>query len=112
MLYEFLPPEDQKPAEDRVVHHVVLKADIRDSSRLTRSLMEQGMNAASYFSLNFYDPINKLLAKYGATKVFLEGDAIITALLERESEPMLERRPHLRARLGDRQPAARIQRTS
>ncbi len=34
MLYEFLPPEDQKPAEDRVLHHVILKADIRDSSRL------------------------------------------------------------------------------
>src|SRR5271163_994819 len=66
MLYEFLPPEEQKPAEDRVVHHVILKADVRDSSRLTRSLMEKGMNAASYFSLNFYDPVNKLLAKYGA----------------------------------------------
>ena len=89
MLYEFLPPEDQKPAEDRVLHHVILKADVRDSSRLTRSLMEKGMNAASYFSLNFYDPVNKLLAKYGATKVFLEGDAIIVALLEREGEAML-----------------------
>jgi hypothetical protein len=89
MLYEFLPPEDQKPAEDRVVHHVILKADVRDSSRLTRSLMQKGMNAASYFSLNFYDPVNKLLAKYGATKVFLEGDAIIVALLEREGETML-----------------------
>jgi len=89
MLYEFLPPEDQKPAEDRIVHHAILKADVRDSSRLTRSLMEKGMNAASYFSLNFYDPVNKLLAKYGATKVFLEGDAIIVALLEREGETML-----------------------
>src|SRR6266481_2776128 len=89
MLYEFLPPEDQKPAEDRVLHHVILKADVRDSSRLTRSLMEKGMNAASYFSLNFYDPVNKLLAKYGATKVFLEGDDIIVALLEREGEAML-----------------------
>jgi hypothetical protein len=89
MLYEFLPPEDQKPAEDRVAHHVILKADVRDSSRLTRSLMEKGMNAASYFSLNFYDPVNKLLAKYGATKVFLEGDAIIVTLLEREGEAML-----------------------
>jgi hypothetical protein len=89
MLYEFLPPEDQKPAEDRVLHHVILKADVRDSSRLTRSLMEKGMNAASYFSLNFYGPVNKLLAKYGATKVFLEGDAIIVALLEREGEAML-----------------------
>ncbi len=89
MLYEFLPPEDQKPAEDRVLHHVILKADVRDSSRLTRSLMDKGMNAASYFSLNFYDPVNKLLAKYGATKVFLEGDAIILALLERDGEAML-----------------------
>ncbi len=89
MLYEFLPPEDQKAAENRVAHHVILKADVRDSSRLTRSLMEKGMNAASYFSLNFYDPVNKLLAKYGATKVFLEGDAIIVALLEREGEAML-----------------------
>jgi class 3 adenylate cyclase len=89
MLYEFLPPQDQKPAEDRVIHHAILKADVRDSSRLTRSLMEKGMNAASYFSLNFYDPVNKLLAKYGATKVFLEGDAIIVALLEREGEANL-----------------------
>jgi hypothetical protein len=89
MLYEFLPPEEQKPAEDRVVHHVILKADVRDSSRLTRSLMEKGMNAASYFSLNFYGPINKLLAKHGATKVFLEGDAIIVAVLEREGEDTL-----------------------
>jgi hypothetical protein len=33
--------------------------------------------------------VNKLLAKYGATKVFLEGDAIIVALLEREGEAMV-----------------------
>src|SRR6266850_1918503 len=89
MLYEFLPPEEQKTAEDRVLHHVILKADVRDSSILTRSLMEKGMNAASYFSLNFYEPVNKLLAKYNAGKVFLEGDAIIIALLEREGEAML-----------------------
>ena len=89
MLYEFLPPEDQRPAEERVLHHVIIKADVRDSSRLTRSLMAKGMNAASYFSMNFYEPVNKLLAKYGATKVFLEGDAIILALLEREGEAML-----------------------
>jgi hypothetical protein len=89
MLYEFLPPEDHRVSEDRVLHHVILKADVRDSSILTRSLMEKGMNAASYFSLNFYEPVNKLLAKYGATKVFLEGDAIIVAFLEREGEAKL-----------------------
>jgi len=89
MLYEFSPFEDQKATEGKVVHHVILKADIRDSSRLTRSLVEKGLNPASYFSLNFYDPINKLLKKYDAVKVFLEGDAIIVALLEREGEAML-----------------------
>jgi len=88
-LYEFLLPEEQKPSEDKILRHVILKADIRDSSRLTRSLLEQGMNPASYFSLNFYDPVNKLLAKYGASKVFVEGDAIIVAMLEREGEPPL-----------------------
>ncbi|MGA8493332.1 MAG: hypothetical protein WB711_23125 [Terriglobales bacterium] len=88
-LYEFLLPEEQKPSEEKVQRHVIIKADVRDSSRLTRSLLERGMNPASYFSLNFYDPVNKLLSKYGASKVFLEGDAIILAILEREGEPGL-----------------------
>jgi len=98
-LYEFLLPEEQKPSEDKVLRHVILKADIRDSSRLTRSLLAKGMNPASYFSLNFYDPVNKLLAKYGARKVFVEGDAIIVALLEHEGEaPMAVSRACVLAR--------------
>jgi hypothetical protein len=89
-LYEFLlPDEQQQTEEDRVLRHVVLKADVRDSTRVTRTLMEKGLNPASYFSLNFYDPVNKLLSKYGAQKVFLEGDAIILAILERTGEPGL-----------------------
>ena len=86
-LYEFLLPEEQGEARaERVLRHVVLKADVRDSTRLTRTMMDKGLNPASYFSLNFYDPVNKLLEKYGAQKVFLEGDAIILAILEREGE--------------------------
>jgi class 3 adenylate cyclase len=86
-LYEFLLPEEQSEADsDKVLRHVVLKADVRDSTRLTRTMMEKGMNPASYFSLNFYAPVNKLLEKYGAQKVFLEGDAIILAILEREGD--------------------------
>jgi hypothetical protein len=89
-LYEFLLPEEKGQAESgRVLRHVVMKADVRDSTRLTRTMMEKGLNPASYFSLNFYDPVNKLLQKYGAQKVFLEGDAIIVAILEREGEPSL-----------------------
>jgi hypothetical protein len=88
-LYEFLLTEEQKPAEERALGHVIIKADIRDSSRLTRSLMDSGLNPASYFSLNFYDPVNKLLPKYNASKVFIEGDAIILALHEKEGQPAL-----------------------
>jgi class 3 adenylate cyclase len=89
-LYEFLLPEEQGESDsDRVLRHVVLKADVRDSTRVTRTMMEKGLNPASYFSLNFYDPVNKLLSKYNAQKVFLEGDAIILAILEREGEPGL-----------------------
>ena len=89
-LYEFLLPEEQSETDSgRVLRHVVLKADVRDSTRLTRTMMDKGLNPASYFSLNFYDPVNKLLEKYGAQKVFLEGDAIILAILEREGEPGL-----------------------
>src|SRR5450755_1586969 len=89
-LYEFLLPEEQGQTDsERVLRHVVIKADVRDSTRLTRTMMEKGLNPASYFSLNFYDPVNKLLEKYGAQKVFLEGDAIILAILEREGEPGL-----------------------
>jgi len=85
-LYEFLLAEEQKPAEDKVNCHVILKADIRDSTYLTRTLFERGLNPASYFSLNFYEPVNKLLPKYGASKVFIEGDAVILAMFERENE--------------------------
>ncbi len=85
-LYEYLLPQEERPAEQRVNDHVVLKADIRDSTFLTRSLLERGLNPASFFSLNFFEPVNKLLPKYGAQKVFIEGDAIILTLLENEGQ--------------------------
>ncbi|HZQ97060.1 MAG TPA: hypothetical protein VFA67_18760 [Candidatus Sulfotelmatobacter sp.] len=89
-LYQFLLPEEKGQSDsEQVLRHVVLKADVRDSTRLTRMMMEKGLNPASYFSLNFYGPVNQLLQKYGAQKVFLEGDAIILAILEREGEPSL-----------------------
>ncbi len=85
-LYEFLLSEEQKKGEANVVDHIILKADIRDSTTLTKTLFERGLNPASYFSLNFFDPVNKLLPKYDATKVFIEGDALILALFEHEGE--------------------------
>jgi len=86
-LYEFLMPEEEKaPAAERVSHHVILKADVRDSSLLTRSMLARELNPASFFSLNFFEPVNTLLPYYGAEKVFVEGDAVILSLMEYEGK--------------------------
>lgn len=86
-LYEFLLPEEEKPVGEKVTSHVILKADIRDSTGITAQLFARNLNPASYFSLNFFDPIGKLLPRYGANKVFLEGDALILALMELQGHP-------------------------
>jgi class 3 adenylate cyclase len=87
-LYEYLLPQEQmfdletKP----VTSHVILKADVRGATAITRQLRESGLNPASYFSLNFFNPISEIVFQYGAMKVFIEGDAIILAILERKEE--------------------------
>ena len=86
LLHEFFLGEETSSNPEGPARHVVLKADVRDSTELTRSLVRLGLNPASYFSLNFYDPVNQLLARYKAQKVFLEGDAIILALVEKEGD--------------------------
>jgi class 3 adenylate cyclase len=85
-LYEFHLADEQKTGEEKVTCHAILKSDIRDSTGLTRTMLQRGLNPASFFSLNVYDPVNKLIAHHGATKVFIEGDAIILALFDREGE--------------------------
>jgi len=83
-LYEFLISSEQKPVERSISGHVILKADVRDSTRVTSELMARGLNPASYFSLNFYEPLSRILPRYGAEKVFIEGDAVILSLFEHE----------------------------
>jgi hypothetical protein len=84
-LYEFLLSDESRPSEERVISHVVIKADIRNSTGIAHELLERGLNPASHYSLNLYEPIKKLLDRYGAAKVFIEGDAIILAIYETAS---------------------------
>ena len=90
-LYEFLLPEEEKPAEDHVVSHAVIKADVRGSTRMTQDLLSRGLNPASHLSLNLYEPVQKVLDRYGASKVFIEGDAIVMAIYETEANRMRQR---------------------
>jgi hypothetical protein len=84
-LYECVLPEEAKPQQDPVVSHVIIKADVRGSTRMTQDLLSRGLNPASHFSLNLHEPVKKLLDRYSAKKVFIEGDAIILAIFETES---------------------------
>ena len=84
-LYECVLPEEVKPQQDPVVSHVIIKADVRGSTKMTQDLLARGLSPASHFSLNLHEPVKKLLDRYGAKKVFIEGDAVILAIFETES---------------------------
>jgi hypothetical protein len=84
-LYEFLHPEENRPVDDPVINHVVIKADVRGSTSMTKDLLGRGLNPASHFSMNLHEPVKRMLERYGAAKVFIEGDAIILAIYETES---------------------------
>jgi hypothetical protein len=90
-LYEFLLAEEARPVEDRVVSHTIIKADVRGSTRITSELLDRGLNPASLFSLNFYEPVKRILERYGAAKVFIEGDAMVLAIFETESNRSSQR---------------------
>ena len=84
-LYEYLLPTEARPVQDNVVNHAVIKADVRGSTRITRDLLARGLNPATLFSQYFYEPVRRVLDRYGAAKVFIEGDAMVLAIFETES---------------------------
>lgn len=84
-LYECVLQDEAKPKQDHVVSHVIIKADVRGSTKMTQDLVTRGLSPASHFSLNLHEPVKKLLDRYAAKKVFIEGDAIVLAIFETES---------------------------
>lgn len=86
-LYQFLLAHELGTEVKQVINHTILKADIRGSTQIVHEMKEKGLNPASYFSLNMFDPITQIIPDYGAFKVFIEGDAIILGIYEREDQP-------------------------
>lgn len=81
-LHEFPLAGETGPRVRRVRAHAVVKADVRGSTLITEELRARGLNPASHFSLNFFNPVNHLLPAFDAEKLFVEGDAVILALYE------------------------------
>lgn len=86
-LYEFLLPHERASEKAPIINHVVIKADVRGSTDITHQMNDRGLNPASYFSLNFFDPISEILSEYDAQKIFIEGDAVILSIFERQDTP-------------------------
>ena len=86
-LFELPMTKEISDDENRIVHHCILKADVRGSTTVTDELENKNLNPASYFSMRFFSPINEVLEIYGANKVFIEGDAVILSFLEHEHDP-------------------------
>jgi hypothetical protein len=84
-LYECVLQDETKPQQDQVLSHVIIKADVRGSTKMTQDLLSRGLSPASHFSLNLHEPVKKLLDRFNAKKVFIEGDAVILAIFETES---------------------------
>lgn len=81
LLYAFKLDDDQT-ANQQVRSHVILKADLRGSTRITSELKAKKLNPATHFSQNFFNPINEFLSDFDARKVFVEGDAVILSFME------------------------------
>ena len=86
-LYEFILNREQMTRKKPVINHVVIKADVRGSTGIIEEMKQKGLNPASNFSLNFFEPINNLISVFGAEKVFIEGDAVILSVFEHEGDP-------------------------
>jgi len=87
LLYEFLLPNEQVLEATPIINHVIIKADMRNSTDITYQMKKRGLNPASFFSLNFFVPITDILFRYAAEKLFIEGDAIILSIIEHEDMP-------------------------
>lgn len=86
-LQGMLLRDELEHGEHQIRNHVIIKADVRGSTAMISELRRRGLNPASHFSLNFFEPITRLLKEYGAEKVFVEGDAVILSIFEYQDTP-------------------------
>lgn len=87
MIYEFLLEKEYPSTTNTIRCHTIVKADLRGSTTVTSELCKRGLNPATHFSRNFFNPISKLVEVFGAEKVFIEGDAVILSLFESQNQP-------------------------
>ena len=58
-LYLMPTTTEVEDDDERICHHAIMKADVHGSTTVTDELQNKGLNPASYFSMRFFNPINK-----------------------------------------------------
>ncbi len=86
VLQELVFEDEMRGQVDQIRSHVIIKADLRGSSAIISRLVAAKLNPATYFSLNFFTPVTRLVEELGGEKVFVEGDAVILAVIEYEGQ--------------------------
>src|SRR5207247_10357793 len=81
-LYECVLPDEAKTKQDPVVSHVIIKADVRGSTKMKQDLLSRGLSPASHFSLNLHEPVKQMLDRYGVKTIVLDGDDINLVIIE------------------------------
>jgi hypothetical protein len=65
-----------------VIGHVIVRAQLRGVTELLEQMRRRDLSASAHFSRFLYDPIGRLIERFGAEKVTIEGDALLLSLLE------------------------------
>lgn len=81
-LYEFLLPHEQEASEKSIIHHTLIKADLRGIADIIHQMHSRKIRPAPWFSSLVFDPMTKMLGDYGAKKVGATGDALFFSTVE------------------------------
>jgi len=98
-LYECVLPDEAKTKQDPVVSHVIIKADVRGSTKMTQDLLSRGLSPASHFSLNLHEPVKKIARSLRPPKKF-SLKAMRSSLPSSKPNPAVPTRVPLRKRVS------------
>ncbi|MCG6965221.1 MAG: hypothetical protein LJE59_01775 [Chromatiaceae bacterium] len=69
-----------------VAGHVIIKAEVRGADQVAVQMRRRNIDPAVHFSRYFYDPIGRVLERFDAQKVAVEGDSLLFSILEYAGE--------------------------
>jgi hypothetical protein len=70
----------------RLEGHAVVVAELRAADELARTMRQRGLSATAHFSRWLYDPLGRLVERFGAQKIAVVGDRMLFTVAEYGTE--------------------------